>query len=108
MIVAADSTWITLKLSPCLENGGSSLLSYTLYRDQGDYLPSYTSIYTGSFLGEYKVIGLTPGKQYRFKTTVTNAIGESDFSAEVAWYSAALPSKPAPLSRGPLTTRNQL
>lgn len=35
-------------------------------------------------------------------------IGESDYSTEIAWYSAALPSKPAALSRGSLSSRNQI
>jgi hypothetical protein len=37
-------------------------LTYTLYRDSGDHLSSYVSIYSGNFVGEYKVSGLTAGQ----------------------------------------------
>jgi hypothetical protein len=67
-------------------------LTYTLYRDSGDHLSTYTAIYSGNFVGEYKVNGLTAGQQYHFKTTATNVIGESDFSTEVSFYAASLPS----------------
>ena len=69
---------------------------------------NFVSIYEGFFSGHYKVTGLTPGLQYRFVTTASNAIGESEFSTEVSWYSAELPSKPAALSRGSQSTRTQI
>jgi hypothetical protein len=99
-IVGADSTSVTLMINACLENGGSSLTTYTLYRDTGEFASAYTPIYSGLFQGEYKVINLTPGRKYHFKTTATNVIGESDFSEEVSWWSASLPTKPGALSRG--------
>ena len=40
----------------------------------------------------FTATGLTPGRMYFFKTTATNAIGESDFSTEDGFYAAATPS----------------
>lgn len=60
-VVDSDSTSITLTLGPCLENGGSSLLSYDLYRDDGTLSSNFESIYSGVLPVEYKVTGLTPG-----------------------------------------------
>lgn len=34
-VITSDSTSITLKFGLCLDNGGSTLLEYTLYRDEG-------------------------------------------------------------------------
>ena len=67
-------------------------MSYDLYQDDGTIASNFVSIYNGVLQVEYQVTGLTPGLQYRFKTTATNAIGESDFSNEMSWYAAALPT----------------
>lgn len=104
-VVTSDSTSITLQMGTCEENGGSPLLTYTLYRDNGSLQSAFTDIYSGLFQGQHQVTGLTPGLKYHFKITATNAIGESDFSAETSWYSAALPSKPSALTRGALSSR---
>jgi hypothetical protein len=104
-VVTSDSTSITLKLGLCLDNGGSNLLKYTLYRDEGVLGSPFTAIYEGLFDQEYKISGLSPGLNYRLKTTATNAIGESDASDLISWYSASLPTKPVQLTRGTFSTR---
>jgi hypothetical protein len=48
-VTASDSTSITLSIGPSLDNGGSSLLSYTLYQDDGSLSSNYLPVFTGMF-----------------------------------------------------------
>jgi len=84
------------------------LTHYTLYRDDGLHSSNYTLVYEGAYVQNYTVTGLIPGREYRFKSSASNAIGCSFNSTEVSWFAASLPSKPSNLTRGALSNRNQI
>ena len=90
-VKGSDSGSITLSIGACLDNGGSSITTYTLYRDDGTKSAKFMPIFTGLFFGDFKVTGLMPGLLYYFKTTASNVIGESDFSPEINFFSASTP-----------------
>lgn len=107
-VVNSYSTSITIQMGECLENGGSLLTQYTLYRDDGTHSSNFIQIYSGVYVQNFIVTGLTAGLEYRFKSSVSNAIGSSQNSTEVRWFAACLPDQPAQLSSGPLTTRTTI
>jgi hypothetical protein len=76
--------------------------------DDGTFASAFTPIYSGNMVPSVTATGLTPGKEYHFKTTASNAIGESKPSSEVGRFAAELPSTPASLSRGAMSTRTQI
>jgi hypothetical protein len=98
--VASSATTITVDIGACLENGGSLLTSYNLYMDDGSLSNAFVKIYTGVLSGQFIAAALEPGRLYIFRSTATNAIGESDPSIEIGVYAAALPSLPTAVWRG--------
>ena len=46
-VLSSDSTTVTLNIGTCNENGGSILLKYTLYRDDGSMSLNYSKVYSG-------------------------------------------------------------
>ena len=109
-IVGATSTTITIEVGICEDNGGASLLEYTVYRDQGKLMSEFEPIHTQLFVNDFtfRAEDLTPGLLYHFRVTATNRIGESVPSQEIGYYAAAVPEKPALLTKGSLSDRNQI
>lgn len=76
---------MNIVIQPSADNGGSSIIIYELWVDQGnDYTSTFTQVtgYTGKTLS-YSIAtldGLTRGYLYRFVTRSLNTIGYSDFS----------------------------
>lgn len=60
--------------------------------DDGTTTSNFVSVSRGLSSGDFTASGLTPGLLYFFKSTATNSIGESYFSKEIGFYSAAAPS----------------
>ena len=87
----------TFDTSP--ENGGSPIISYGLWWDQGvsnwvhisGEFPNYTTNDV-----EHTVSLLTPSAAYRFKYRAINIFGEGAFSGETIVISATLPDKILP------------
>lgn len=83
------STNLQLLLSLSLDNGGSDILSYTLEYTDGTI--SYSSLLTYTESSTTKLVpisaitpnALRPGVIYFFRVYATNAIGNSDPSAEL-------------------------
>ena len=65
--------------------GGSSILNYTLYSDQGSGGVSYVIVYQG-LNTDFNVTGLTPNTQYGFIIQATNIYGSSPNSTVALIY----------------------
>jgi hypothetical protein len=70
---------------PSPDHGGSSIIKYELWVDEGDdYFSEFTKItgYAGhTFLYSISPLdNLVRGRSYRFKTRALNGVGYSDFS----------------------------
>ena len=111
--IDATNTTITLSLWPTLDNGGSQILQYELYRDDGNmgafikvtnYIASQT--YTLDSAIDSTLIA---GKIYRFYTLALNAKGYSDPSSIVSASMVNLPDKAnTPTKIMSLSTSNTL
>ncbi len=85
-----------------MDNGGSPVLKYQLYMDNGVLGSTLTMIYeeiVSGPLGSYIVTDTTEniveGETYTFITVAINAIGDSEASNEVRFVVTDLPQKPA-------------
>jgi hypothetical protein len=87
IFIRATKNQIGLKLTPLVENGGSAVIQYKLYADDGninaDNFSEVTS-YNGQVL-EFEIqVADEPrfvvGKIYRFKVAAVNRIGEGEVS----------------------------
>lgn len=92
-----SETSITVEVSnydSAPENGGSPILSLSIWWDQGvsNWVP-IVGEYTYSLELQHTVSLLTPGASYRFKYRAINAFGYGDFSAETAVIAASIPEK---------------
>lgn len=96
---ASTSTSITVDYGPDTEDGGSTILSYSLEWDQG------TSTWV-SLIGEtvystanqFQISSLTTGDSYKFRYRVFNAHGWSDYSPETQIIVASAPDQITVLS----------
>lgn len=89
---SADSSSVTLTLTPPTENGGSKILGVKLFRDSGVKTSNIDVEVTG-YAGEteYSVTGLTAKTTYRFACVAYNAYGESLQSAAVSVQTSTTP-----------------
>ena len=80
--------------SPTSANGGSPILDYRVYYDEGlgGSFSQLTDTTTPDF--EYTLTNVVAGEIYRFKITAVNVVGESLRSSEVALIASSLPSTP--------------
>jgi len=73
-------TSIALDFSPDADDGGSSIIGYELWKDEGIAGSPYSMIYNGTGKPEqisFIASGLTTGLTYRFKLYSRNAIYKS-------------------------------
>jgi len=96
-----------------LDNGGSKVIAYKLYRDAGDdFTSNYVAVsrYDGSsstFTITVADDGLVTGKVYRFVYVATNSIGDSPYSNELIAGVGAVPPTPTPPQKNwALSTKN--
>jgi hypothetical protein len=89
--VSADSSEISVDWLVPEEDGGSPIIAYQLYWDEGVSNGNYVlldSIETAA----YTVTGLDAGMLYSFKVSAVNVVGESLLTQSVAIYAAAVPT----------------
>ncbi len=79
---------VTVSWNPPYTNGGSTITSYTATSSPGGFTCTYTV--RSPEIDECDVTGLTPGTDYTFSVTATNAIGTSLASASSASVTAAV------------------
>lgn len=77
------------------ENGGSPILGYQIWRDNGEGGDFFYVFHQDSVLAEsYIDYGLENGKEYRYKYRARNINGWSEFSDVAYLIAADVPSKP--------------
>ncbi len=95
---ASGANFITVDVStfPTLSNGGCSVRSYDIQRDDG-YGGNFVSLIgaTSPFImTRYTALGLLRSRTYRLRYRVRNCIGWGPFSDEVTELAAIAPSAP--------------
>jgi hypothetical protein len=86
-------TVIRFTWSDGASDGGSPVIDYTVYYDQGsDSFVLLESSVTTQFY--QTTVALSPGTTYKFKVTARNSVGSSLESGEVAILAAKLPDIP--------------
>jgi len=113
--LSSTSTGVTLQFSQTLDDGGSAVTAYKLYRDDGDdFTSSHTLLgnYDGSSLTYSATVGsdgLVSGRVYRFTYVATNAIGDSLPSNElIAGVGATPPAPSAPVKNAVLSNSTSM
>lgn len=97
-------TSIGLTFTPDADDGGSSIIGYELWRDEGIAGSPYSMIYNGTGKPEqiqYVAMDLTTGLSYRFKLYSRNAIyrsAQSNIEVVLIGTVPGKPSKPAYVS----------
>lgn len=86
-------TRIGLTWAAGLQAGGTPVLDYTLWSDQGS--GSYQPVVSGLASTAYTVTGLSLGTSYTFRVQARNAFGLSDFTYSVPILAAQQPDVPA-------------
>lgn len=103
-LISATGTSIQLGFYETAENGGSQVLSYELWRDNGALGTAFTKVttYTDNAMTHTLTTAanaITGGLIYTFKYKAVNVIGASAFSPEVRFAIASPPAKPATPTR---------
>lgn len=95
-LVTSDSSSLTLQINPSLDNGGSPIIAYKLFMDNGTLGSDFTLVDT--FTDAYVTYTLDSindpiesGGKYRFIAVATNSIGDSEASDEVRFTVSNLP-----------------
>jgi hypothetical protein len=88
-----NKTQVAITWSPGASNGGTVVIDYSVYWDQGtnNYVLAASGVTTTSYT---KTTGITAGTTYKFKVKARNAIGLSADSAEFSIVAATVPSAP--------------
>lgn len=105
--VAASTTSsaIYIKYDAVTEDGGSAILNYNIYIDDGNAGAFGSAINNGlSLTYDTSSLTLTAGLTYRFKYSAVNSQGEGPLSDGVAILLAQTPSAPQTLTRVEVTT----
>jgi len=80
-------------------NGGTSVLDYDIYYDQGSSVATYTLLAEAVANKFYQTtVSLTAGETYSFKVTARNSVGDSAMSAIVSILAAKAPDAPVSLA----------
>lgn len=100
--IDSSSTEISLKLFPSTENGGTPVLDYELWRNDGSDGSSFVIISGYNYLANgfiYTVNAasesMVAGRFYQFVFRSENLLGYSEFSGPVAFGIADKPLKPS-------------
>jgi len=96
-------TRIRFSWTDSAQNGGSPVIDYDVYYDQGtgNYVFLQLKVLERSYL---TTVTLTPGTTYNFKVTARNSVGSSQQSVALAVLAAKLPDPPRNLANLPLIT----
>lgn len=101
--VESDFTFISLGLSPSLDDGGSIITAMVL--EISPYLSTAwqeVTTYDGSTMSHVLTEaedGLAPRGKYRFRIKAANSFGDSPYSAELEVAAAPLPTAPEPVEK---------
>jgi hypothetical protein len=106
-VIKISAISVTLQLHPTHDNGGSTVLNYLLYRNDGasttlTAISSATYSYTtNGFLAVITLAdeSMSPGGYYQFSYKAVNKVGESEASNIVTVPIADYPAKPTGLFR---------
>lgn len=96
-LLSATDTSVTLQFYKPTDNGGSEIIEYELYMNDGNSLNEPTTkdaSYTSNSL-THTVSGLSTGLIYKFKFRAINEVGNSEDSDIVQYASVLRPSAPA-------------
>ena len=110
----ADS--ITLEFSESGDSGGSKVLGYELWMDEGTYGTEFSKVesYLGSLMTHTLSVAvdadnIVSGSVYTFQYRSRNVIGDSEFSTEVRYAVSSPPGQPAAPTKNYLqSTRTSL
>jgi len=100
-LISASASSITLKLDKFVKNGGSGIISYSLYVSSIN-TNQFTKVssYDGSQSQEYTLINnvdeLVSGEIYTFKYFASNKYGDGEFSQEASYRMCDALTKPNP------------
>lgn len=96
-------TLIKFTWSDGASNGGTSVIDYTVYYDQGS--SNFVQLESGVTTQYYQTsVTLTPGTTYVFKVQARNSVGSSSDSTELSVLAAKLPDAPLSLADVPEQT----
>ena len=95
-LVSATDSSISLGFHESLFNGGSEIIAYELWMDDG-YGTEFTQVsgYVDDSASHTISSGLVSGRIYTFKYRSKNSVGYSDFSVEKRYAVSMPPEKPA-------------
>jgi hypothetical protein len=88
-----DSTQVTFTWSATSSNGGSAVIDYSIYWDNGT--STWSLVTNGISTLSYTKTGVTAGLTYQFKVSARNAVGSSPQSSAFSIVAANVPSQPA-------------
>jgi hypothetical protein len=105
-----DATRIKFTWEDPLEDGGSPILDYDVYWDQGSAIGSVVLLAADLTVREYQTTAsLTSGELYTFYVSARNAVGEGQLSESLSVYAATIPDAPLAVANVPgLTTGFQV
>jgi titin len=90
-----DATRIKFTWEDPLEDGGSPILDYDVYWDQGSTISSVVLLASDLTVREYQTTAsLTSGELYSFYVSARNAVGEGQLSDPLSVYAATIPDAP--------------
>ena len=99
---SATAGSITLQFTESADSGGSKVLGYELWKDEGTYGTEFSKVesYLGSLMTHTLYVAdvddaIEQGKVYTFKYRSRNVVGDSEFSAEARYIVSSPPGQPA-------------
>ena len=104
-MVYATYTTITFEWSDPIDNGGTPILDFMIYWDEGNTGQAFTLLQsTTTGMNTFFIQnGLTAGEYYQFKVKAVNYIGAGPFSSYISIIAASVPLPPHSLERVLLT-----
>lgn len=101
---------ISFLWDPPQDDGGSPILDYAVYYNQGSASNVWVVLDENEVNAFYQTtVALVAGETYAFKVTARNAVGSSDYSAEIQILAAKEPDAPISLAEiSGLSTATQI